>query len=102
GVLQSDNKQMKKQADGQLPIFRKLEPNHKAVSCLNPRKVGECPFMEAAYGTVKTPPCDRADRRRRSDATGNDLPAAGRERDGRHRMRKRGGRRTGAGAVRPQ
>src|SRR5207244_8650448 len=94
--------QMNERADEpgsqKVPFFRKLEPNHKAVSRLNPDWFDEHTFMEAAYGTIKTPPRDRTGCRRRPDATRNDLSAAGGERDGRHRMRQRGGRRTGAGA----
>ena len=88
--------------------FRKLEPNHKAVSALNldyrteqasPRPAQM--LRRLTHGTIKTVSRDRPHCRRRPDAAGHDLPAAGGERGRRHRMRKRGGRGAGAGARRP-
>src|SRR5947209_2134684 len=81
--------------------FGKLEPNRKAVSALNPNCWGHI-ITERPNGTSETLPRDRTDRRGRPDAAGNDLSAAGGERRRRHRVRKRGGRRTGAGERRWQ
>src|SRR5215216_6908933 len=55
---------------------------------------------EATHGTIKASSPDRADRRGRSDAARDDLPAAEGERIRRHRVRKRRGRRTGLAAQR--
>ena len=57
-------------------------------------------FKEATHGTIQAPSRDRAGRRRRSVATGDDRALAGREPMRGHRMRKRGSRRGGAAALR--
>ena len=68
--------------------FRRLTSTTRQKASPDRRK-----FEEALWDN-QTLSRDRAGCRRRSDAAGDDLPAAGGERDRRHRMRKRGGRRS--------
>src|ERR1700712_5421110 len=53
------------------PDIGKLEPNHKAVSALNPDGSGATPKRRRLHGTIETLARDRTDRRGRPDAAGN-------------------------------